>query len=105
MARTRPSPPWAGKLDSHPLPVHYVDLCAWFYPAVGHGRLSLSTYEDRGTDDLRHEQVLYTTFGPFDDVIPVRRAEFRWAHLTARMTGWSSMLGAFPEPSGDAGSG
>lgn len=81
-----------------PLPVEYVDLVAWFYPAAGHGEMRLNRYvEHRSSDpELIHE--LGRPLTPFYDDRDISWLARSWEHAVRRMTGWKHLA---PPDAGD----
>jgi hypothetical protein len=75
-----------------PLPVEYVELVAWFYPATGDGLMILSRRREAGESEgelveKRYERAL----APLDADIWVPRMAHSWVSAVRRMTDWASL--------------
>jgi len=88
-----------GKIGG-PLPVHYVDLVAWFYPGAGDGELRLSTYTDTGTETPNTEHVFARELAPFSADIEIPKMSRLWITGVRRMTGWRH-LGQLDDDAGE----
>lgn len=86
-----------------PLPVLYRSALAWFYPEIGHGRISVTSWADTGHDEATERVHFTTSLGPFDDTRPLQYAGHLWQHEVARMVAWPDFLGVFPAPSKPSG--
>lgn len=74
-----------------PLPVEYVDLCGWFYPAAGHGQLNLTRYVEHGTGGPQVIHELTRPLSPFYDDRDITWLARSWEHAVRRMTGWKHL--------------
>lgn len=88
-----------------PLPVEYLELCAWFYPAAGDGSIHIARWTETGKTDPTYSHEMGRELGPFtiDLVLPEMLDAYR--RSLRKMTGWKD-LGQVsepePEPPGDA---
>lgn len=87
-----------------PLPVEYVELVAWFYPASGDGLMILSRRREDGTEGtLAAEKRVETKLGPFDCDQTVPQMADSWRRAVRRMTGWKNLGPHFDDASGPDG--
>jgi hypothetical protein len=85
--------PNTGSVARHggPLPVEYVDLIGWFYPAAGHGELRLSRLVDHGHGEPELVHELQRPLTPFYDDRDITWLARSWEHAVRRMTGWKHL--------------
>jgi hypothetical protein len=75
-----------------PLPVEYVDLVAWFYPASGDGEMILSRHREAGEPESEIAEKRYAIkLGPFDADQTVPQMADLWMRAVRRMTGWRNL--------------